>query len=248
MALIYLYDEVGSTNQLALEAAKEGAAHGECWLADRQTEGRGRRDVGGERREWFSPGGASIYMSVLLRPDLDPNDASTMTLAGAVGAAEALIEATDLDIWLKWPNDLYVGDRKVAGLLTEAQTSDDGLAVVAGLGVNVNVAEDEVPEELTDIMTSLRIEGDEKYDRMSLGLKLRRAILDRCGAFERNGMASLRPALEKLDRLEDRDLEIREEEDWVEGRAHGIDDSGKLKVEVDGEIRRMGAGEIRFAD
>jgi BirA family biotin operon repressor/biotin-[acetyl-CoA-carboxylase] ligase len=186
-------------------------------------------------------------MSVLLRPELDAEKASTMTLAAAVGVADALREKTDLDIWLKWPNDLYIGDRKVAGLLTEAQTGQDGLeAVVAGLGVNVNVEQEDVPDELTSIMTSLRIEGGEKFDRMGLAIELRRAILDRCGAFARNGMASIQPALETYDQISGRPVEVRRQEDWVDGVARGIDEQGKLKVEIDGEMHRMGAGEVQF--
>ena len=108
-----------STNDDALAGARAGAAHGACWIADEQVRGRGRREVGGERRAWWSPPGVNLYMSMVLRPDVPAERASQLTLAAAVGAREA-IAAFGVECSVKWPNDLLCEGRKLAGILTEA--------------------------------------------------------------------------------------------------------------------------------
>lgn len=247
--MIYLYDETESTNDLALKAAGGEAPHGACWVADRQTKGRGRREIGGQRREWFSPAGTSIYMSVLLHPEVEAADATALTLAGAVGVADALVEATNLDIWLKWPNDLYIGDRKLGGMLTEASFEGGHLeAVVCGLGINVNVAEEEVPEELREIMTSLFIESGQRWDRMGLLFDIRDQLVARSDAYADAGIEAVLDDLRDYDRTEGRQVEISRDDGWVSGTSKGIDDRGQLLVEVDGEVVEMQAGEVRFPE
>src|SRR5690554_3885166 len=113
---IHLLDTVGSTNDLAMKAAPS-AKHGDTWVAEHQTAGRGRREIGGDRRQWFSPPGVSLYMSVLLKPAIEPAEAAGITLAAGIGVCEALGSVPGL--WLKWPNDIFIGTKKVGGLLTE---------------------------------------------------------------------------------------------------------------------------------
>jgi BirA family biotin operon repressor/biotin-[acetyl-CoA-carboxylase] ligase len=245
--MITLLDETDSTNDLALKAADQGAEHGSCWVADRQTKGRGRREVGGDRRVWFSPGRANIYMSLLLRPDLQPAEASTITLAAAVGCADAIVGETDADVWVKWPNDLYVGDLKLGGILTEANSGDGELdSVIVGLGLNVNVTADQVPDELSDIMTSLQIETGERWDRMSLAFALRENLLERAEQFAESGLAGIIEDLRSYDRTPGRTVEVQQNGDWVEGVSRGIADDGTLVVEVRGENVEVQAGEVRF--
>lgn len=245
--MIYLHESTSSTNDLALEAAREDAPHGACWVADRQTQGRGRREVGGNRRAWFSPASSNIYMSVLLRPDMEPAEATSMTLAAALGVVDALVERTGADIWLKWPNDLYVGDLKLGGLLTEASTEHGRLdGVIAGLGINVNLTGNEVPDELSDIMTSLRIETGERWDRMSLIFAIRDQLVERCETFAGGGLEAVLDDLRAYDRSPGRTVEIQRGDKWVAGTAEGIGDEGQLVVSVDGEDIDVQAGEVRF--
>jgi BirA family biotin operon repressor/biotin-[acetyl-CoA-carboxylase] ligase len=247
--MIELHESTDSTNDLALEAAKEGAGHGACWVADRQTSGRGRREIGGDRREWFSPAGANIYMSVLLRPQVDPDRATALTLASAVGIADALVETTGADIWLKWPNDLYIGDRKIGGILTEANTEQGRLAgVVVGFGINVNLAADQVPEELEETMTSLRIATGERWDRMELTFAVRRQLLERADAYAESGMPTFLEDLRAYDQTDGRAVEIQRGDQWVEGVSQGVGGEGQLVVEVDGKTVDVQAGEVRFVD
>lgn len=246
--MIELHEETTSTNDLALEAASEGASHGACWLADRQTEGRGRREIGGERREWFSPAGSNIYMSTLLRPDLEPDRAIGMTLAAAVGVADAVADETGVEPWIKWPNDLYVGGRKLGGILTEGVTGDSGLeAVVVGLGLNVNIELDDVPDALTSRLTSLQIEGERVWDRLGLALRIQREWLDRCEAYAVEGLEAVLDALKRYDRSAGRTVSVSRDGDDVEGTARGIGDDGRLIVEFDDETIRVRAGEVTFS-
>ena len=245
--MIELHEETTSTNDLALEAAERGAPHGACWLADHQTEGRGRREVGGERREWFSPAGCNIYMSTLLKPDLSPDRATSMTLAAAVGVADAITEETALDLWIKWPNDLYVGECKLGGILTEASAEAGGIeAIVVGLGVNVNVNAGQVPDELSDVLTSLQIETNRQWDRLSLALRIQREWLERCDAFAEEGLEAVIDALQAYDRSAGCEVAVRRKGDVVEGTAQGIGDDGRLLVDLDGETVRVRAGEVSF--
>ncbi|MGM0557899.1 MAG: biotin--[acetyl-CoA-carboxylase] ligase [Myxococcota bacterium] len=239
--------KVTSTNDPALEGADTGAPHGSCWAADEQTSGRGRREVGGERREWFSPKHSNIYMSVLLRPDVEPSKAAGLTLAAAAGVCSTLRSITGLDVWVKWPNDLYIGDKKLAGLLTEAATQDGELSgVVVGLGLNVNVSEDDVPSELTDIMTSLQIAGERRWDRLELLPAIRSSILEYADRYVAKGFAGIIDDLRDFDRTEGRDVEILVEGTWVGGIARGISDDGQLRVETDDQVHLLQAGEVRF--
>ena len=247
--MIHLTRTTDSTNDLALSAARDGADHGACWVADRQTAGRGRREIGGQRREWFSPAEANIYMSVLLRPDLDPAGATHLTLAAGVGIADAVVDRTGADLWLKWPNDLYVGDRKLGGILTEAHTEHGQLAaVVVGFGLNVNLGREAIPDELASTMTSLKIESGREWDRMALVFDVHDRLMARCETFANSGMAGLIDDLRAYDRTPDRRVEIQRDGEWVEGTARGVGDSGEMVVEIDGEDVGVETGEVRFVD
>lgn len=246
--MMNLVEEATSTNDLALEH-RHGAEHGACWVADRQTKGRGRREVGGERRQWFSPAGSNIYMSVLLRPEMEPESATPITLAAGLGVADALVDETGLDIWLKWPNDLFVGERKLGGVLTEAAIDDGELdAIICGLGLNINIAADEVPDELTDIMTSVAIESGRQADRLSLVFEVRRRLVERCDAFADGGIEAILDDLRSYDRTTGRRVEISRDGEWVDGISKGIGDRGQLTVEVDGQVTDVQAGEVRFQE
>lgn len=245
--MIYLYAETDSTNDRALEGAAEGAPHGACWVADRQTEGRGSREVGGERREWFSPAEANIYMSILLRPGMPPDEVTHMTLAAAAGATDAVADATDLDPWIKWPNDLFVGDRKLAGILTEAHTAGGEVdGVVVGLGINVNVASDAVPAHLRDVLTSIQIESGDRRDRLPLIFELRDAVVARCADFAEEGLEAVIDDVRARDRTDGRKVRVRRGDGYERGIARGVDESGHLAVDVDGETLELRAGEVQF--
>jgi BirA family biotin operon repressor/biotin-[acetyl-CoA-carboxylase] ligase len=148
---------------------------------------------------------------------------------------------------IKWPNDILVGDRKLAGVLTEAVTRGGEISVVVGLGLNVNVSAAQVPDELAEIMTSLQIESGRRWDRMSLGLSLRDALLARCAQLVDEGLEGILEELRRHDVTAGRRVRTTVGEEAHEGRAQRIDDAGELIVELDdGSELSVAAGEVTF--
>lgn len=246
--MIHLVETTESTNQLALDAARDGAEHGATWVADAQTAGRGRREVGGARRSWFSPAGRNIYMSVLLRPHAPASDISGVTLAVGAHVCGALHQSTNLEaLWLKWPNDVFVGNRKMAGILTEGVTGANGVeAVVVGMGLNVNVGADEVPVGLKDILTSIRIETGMPTDRLRLAFALRHAILAGAAEYLGGGWGAVADDITRWDDSRGRTVEVEIDGEWKVGEALGIGDSGQFVARVDAETHEFRTGEVRF--
>jgi BirA family biotin operon repressor/biotin-[acetyl-CoA-carboxylase] ligase len=155
---------IDSTNRYVLECAATGAADGLVAVADEQTAGRGRLG-----RSWIAPPGAALLVSVLLRPALPADRMHLVTLAAAL----ALVDVVPEDARVKWPNDVVVGDRKLAGILAEA---DGGGAVVVGMGCNVR--SDWFPVELRDVATATSLERDELLDAWLTAFDARLGTLD----------------------------------------------------------------------
>jgi BirA family transcriptional regulator, biotin operon repressor / biotin---[acetyl-CoA-carboxylase] ligase len=153
---VYHYEEVtGSTQRLLRDDDPEGAVA----VAEEQTEGRGRLG-----RTWQAPPGSSVLVSVLLRPDVEAPRLPELSLVAGGAVAEAIAEVTGVDPAIKFPNDVLLDGRKVAGILAE---SSDG-RVVLGVGVNVNQSEDELPEDVQTEPTSLRVQTGDRVDRAAL--------------------------------------------------------------------------------
>lgn len=243
---IELVEETKSTNELALKALSEGAAAGTVFVADHQTQGRGRRDIGGGRREWFSPKSTNLYLSAVIRPKLEMERLSAITLAVGVGLARVIEEHTGVDVWLKWPNDLYVGERKLGGVLTEGATGPGGFeGAVIGVGLNINVMAAQFPDSLKEVATSLRQETGQVHDRLTLALKVSENLLQVCDEYVTYGLEGFSESLERYDRLVGRAVEVREEEGTRRGVACGIGVRGGLNVEFeDGDVREIIAGGV----
>lgn len=155
--------ETGSTNSDLVAAARAGARPGTVLVADHQTHGRGRLG-----RQWQAPPGASLLVSILLPSELARGHLQRLTQAVALAAAAACLEVADVVAELKWPNDLLVGDRKLAGVLAESVADAGAVAsVVAGIGINVNWPQ-ELPVELAATMTSLSAACGHDVDRQQL--------------------------------------------------------------------------------
>jgi BirA family biotin operon repressor/biotin-[acetyl-CoA-carboxylase] ligase len=156
------YFRTGSTNDVALSLAAKGEAHGTVILAEEQTAGRGRFG-----RSWYSEKSSGIYASIILRPPLTPAAAPVLTLMAGVATQRAVSTVTGLPVDIRWPNDLQLNGKKVCGILTEMSAELDRLhAVVLGIGLNVNHRE--MPSELREIATSLRMEGRKPYSRAQI--------------------------------------------------------------------------------
>jgi BirA family biotin operon repressor/biotin-[acetyl-CoA-carboxylase] ligase len=229
--------ETGSTNDDAKRAAAAGAPHGATFIADAQTAGRGR---GGH--VWFSPPGENLYLSTILRPSVRPFDVAPVTLA--IGLAVARVVERCVRgagrVQLKWPNDVLVDGRKIAGVLVEGQLRGDRVAsLIAGLGVNVGTRS--FPPDLRDRATSLALVGVEDLERSRLAAALVAEVGCVVDAFEAARLAPLLPEIRGLDLLKGREVEIGE----VRGAAAGIDDAGRLLVRgADGVVRAVTSGEV----
>lgn len=161
-ALYFL--QTDSTNLRAGEMAAQGAPEGTLIVAERQTQGKGRR-----QRTWFSPPRQGIYASLILRPAIAPTEAPRMTLLAAVAVAETLLALTPLEATIKWPNDILVRGRKIAGILTEISTGMDAIDyLVVGLGLNVNIPAGDFPAEIQTQATSILAETGAPFSRSLL--------------------------------------------------------------------------------
>lgn len=161
--IVYL-QETDSTNTRAKDLAARGAPEGTLIVAEKQTGGRGRRG-----RSWFSPPGDGIYSSIILRPIMSPGEAPRITLMTSVAVAEALLSLTRLKVRIRWPNDILVGGKKIAGILTEISTEMDGVDyIIVGLGLNVNTPSESFPEEIKGEATSILMETGKQFSRVPL--------------------------------------------------------------------------------
>lgn len=161
---VHFYNQVDSTNLTAMDLAQQGAVEGTVVLADQQLRGRGRGE-----RSWHSPAGVGIYCSIVLRPKISPGMAQLITLMTAVSTVKAIALRTGLSPRIKWPNDILINDKKVAGILLESKVSGTRMEyAVIGFGINVNHAPADLPEEIRVNASSLFIELREVVDRNAL--------------------------------------------------------------------------------
>jgi BirA family transcriptional regulator, biotin operon repressor / biotin---[acetyl-CoA-carboxylase] ligase len=164
---IHVYDLVISTNDVAWELAGRGARDGTVVLAEEQTQGRGRLG-----RTWWSPRGRGIWMSVLLHPPTPEGAVPMVTIVGALATADAIRETTRLPAMIRWPNDIMIEGRKAAGILVESHRGPRGHEVVLGIGLDVDAAGAEMPEDIADLATSLSEALGERVDRVALARQL----------------------------------------------------------------------------
>jgi BirA family biotin operon repressor/biotin-[acetyl-CoA-carboxylase] ligase len=227
-----------STSDVALAEARAGAAHGTVVVADSQTAGRGRLG-----RRWASPPGRHLYLSIVLRGPLTarpPAERAVVTLALGVGVVDAVRAAGAAAAALKWPNDVLVDRRKLAGILCETT----GDAIVAGIGVNLGGVPDELPPEVAGRATTLEAVLGAPVDRAAFPVSLLAAVEPWLDRFTADGPA---PIIEAWQARMAPDLRLGWEKGGrtVAGRADGLDPDGALRlVADDGEVHRVLAGDV----
>jgi BirA family transcriptional regulator, biotin operon repressor / biotin---[acetyl-CoA-carboxylase] ligase len=237
----HYFAEIGSTNTYARRLAEQGAREGELVIAELQTEGRGRLG-----RHWVSPPNVNLYTSFVLRPKLPPARAPQITLMAAVALAETLQSFLPVAPSIKWPNDITVKGKKLAGILTEVNCGTDSVEfVILGIGVNVNYPVDLMPEEIRQRATSVLVECQNKVSREDLLWRLIQD-LDRCyGEIEENGFAPLAPRWEAYFGWRGQRVRIELLNQVVFGIAKGIDHDGALLLEDEhGGLQRVIAGDV----
>jgi len=231
-----------STQRVARELARAGAAEGTVVFAETQTAGRGRLG-----RQWHSPPGVNVYASVVLRPALAPAAAPQVALVAGLAVADA-VRASGIDAQLKWPNDVVVGGRKLAGVLTEMEAEVDRVHhVIAGIGVNVNV--DRFPAALAPTATSMRLALGRRVDRVAFAGRLLVALEARYGTFVSQGLDAMRADWERLSCLTGREVRVGAPEGERVGRVAGLDVDGALRLtQPDGCTVRVVAGDVTIRD
>lgn len=226
-------EEAESTNDVARELADAGVPEGAVVVARRQTRGRGRRG-----RTWASPPGG-LWTTVLLRPAISSGWGRLM-LAVAVAAAEAVEAHAGIRVGVRWPNDLVVGGRKVAGFLAEA----GGGAVLVGVGINVNVPLEALPADLADRATSLHLVCGRPQDIAGL-LKGLLSRLEHWYDIWLAGGAGMVEAWSLRDAVCGARVVVGEGDAAVEGVADGVDEDGALRVQQPGGVvTRVVAGDL----
>jgi BirA family transcriptional regulator, biotin operon repressor / biotin---[acetyl-CoA-carboxylase] ligase len=236
------YYKVGSTNVAAMEAAASGAPEGTVFLAEEQTAGRGR---GGNR--WVSTRSSGIYCSVILRPDLPPSEALTLSLAAGL-AVHAAVQQVDsrLNPDLKWPNDVLLEGKKFCGILTEMNAEATRVRyIVVGIGINVN--QTRFPDDLQNMATSLQLVSGSEWSRVELAAALLKSLhreyrdlAEKAGAHD----SVLRRFAERSSYARGRAVRI-EENGGFEGVTEGLDPRGFLQVRTAQGLRTVLSGTVR---
>jgi BirA family biotin operon repressor/biotin-[acetyl-CoA-carboxylase] ligase len=233
-----MYEPVtGSTNDNALLAARSGAPHGSLFVTDQQTAGRGRRG-----NAWLAAPGESLLFSVLLRPELELAQASALTLAVGLALRDAIGPLLKDVTQIKWPNDLYVNERKLAGILVESQLQGERLQGVV-VGVGLNVSSRDFPPEIAARATSLALLGAADVEREALLQEVLNQLAQRLETYQRTGVAGILDELNAADALRDKRLRV----DGQQGVGRGIDEQGRLLLEDEaGVVHAIIAGTVEL--
>lgn len=237
---VMYFDETDSTNNQAKDSGEKNGVHGTLFIADKQSAGKGRRGRG-----WESPPGESIYMTILLRPEITPDKAPMLTLVMGLSVAEGIRRVTGIETQIKWPNDIVVNKKKVCGILTEMATEIVFVNyVVIGVGINVN--QRQFPEEIKDIAASLYEQTGITYKRSELIASVLEQFEKNYEAFLKTGdLSGIKAAYDSI--LINRGQEVKVLEPGNEYRAvaEGIDKTGELIVKLpDGQRKYVFAGEV----
>lgn len=237
--LVY-FEQTDSTNLQALQLGEQGAAEGTVLVAESQQGGKGRLG-----RNWLSPAGVNLYTSVLLRPRISPWDAPQLTFLSAVAVARAIQQVCGLDARVKWPNDILIGGRKVAGLLNELSAETDVIHfVVLGIGLNINMQADQFPSTLRYPATSLAIEKGHPLSRVEVACAIYEQLDELYQLYLEKGFDPIRLAWESFFDLVGCRVRVESAGQTLNGLVQGIDSDGALLIAGGGRVERILAGDV----
>ena len=237
---IQYYKEVISTNNQAKLAAQQDAAEGTIIVSEAQTSGRGRL-----ARGWYSPAEKGIWFSVILRPHFLPQEAPKCTLMAAVAIAKAIEKITELQVGIKWPNDILYNKQKLVGILTEMNAEMDCINyIIIGMGINVNIQKNEFPLELQQIATSLAILKGEKISRVKLLNEILFQIETLYNVAQAEGFVKILEEWKKYSVTLGKTVDVIGINDTFVGVAMDIDADGALLVKTETGIKRVLAGDV----
>ncbi len=238
---IRVFEQTTSTNDVIEKLARDGVKEGVVVFAESQTKGRGRLG-----RKWISPARKGLWFSVLLRPDLRPQETTQLTVASATALRRAIRSETGLKPEIKWPNDILIGGRKVAGILTELSAELDRVKhVILGIGVDVNLGAANSPPELRKLATSLKIEAGRMISRAELATAILRELDADYARICGGEFAKLADEWESHCTTIGRDVTIQIGERQIRGRAESLDDDGALLLRTEhGHLERIIGGDV----
>ncbi|CAM3945538.1 biotin--[acetyl-CoA-carboxylase] ligase [Cohnella lubricantis] len=237
----HLNDAVPSTQDVLRELAEQGAPEGTLVIAEQQTKGRGRMG-----RNWVSPAGKGIWMSLLLRPNIPLHQTPQLTLLAAVALSRAIARIVPLEIGIKWPNDLLVDGRKISGILLESAAEDERIRyVVAGMGISVNLEEEDFPPEVLEKAISLRMAAGRPIDRTDIITAVLEEFERLYELYAARGFAPIRALWEAHAVTLGREAILHTPQGEIVGVPEALDELGGLRVKLaDGTVRTVYSAEI----
>lgn len=236
---IHYYDEIDSTNTQAKRLAEAGSVHGTYVVAERQKTGKGRRG-----RAWESPKGSGIFMTLLLKPEMNPNHASMLTLVAAMAVTKAMRTTLELPAQIKWPNDIVLNGKKICGILTEMSAEIDYINYVV-VGIGINVSNKEFPEEISHTATSILLESGKTIRRAALI----EAVWEQfefyyklfCRTYD---LSEIYEEYNHFLANQNRQVKVLDPQEPYEGIAMGITKRGELIVDTPKEKKLVSSGEV----
>ena len=236
---LFCFDEIDSTNTKAKELAEQGYPSGTLVVADRQIAGRGRRG-----RSWDSPAGIGIFMTLLLKPDINPNNASMLTLVTALATAQAISDVTGAEAKIKWPNDIVINGKKVCGILTEMSAQFDYINHIV-IGIGINVHNESFPEEIRETASSLLLESGKRIHRANLIARfLARFEAGYAIFLQTEDLEGLMKDYNALLVNIQKQVRILDPKEPFEGKAIGITKRGELIVDTWESRKLVSSGEV----
>ena len=237
---IHAYKSVKSTNEIASFLAESGEKEGTVIVTEEQTQGKGRLG-----RRWHSPPKAGIYVSIILKPAFTPDEAPGLAIMTALALADTFGELTSGKIQIKWPNDILLNGKKVAGILTELSAEKKKINhVIIGIGINVNHTKEDFPDDLKTVATSLRIINKKKADRVNLLQSFLKAFENEYRKYQKNRLKTSLKKIRKYSSLIGSWIKLNYGNKIIEGLAVDIDTNGALIIEIEGEKISINSGEV----
>lgn len=238
---IQVFRETSSTNEVALRLAGDGVAEGAVVFAERQSRGRGRLG-----RAWFGSTGKSVLTSLLLRPSLRPAEAARLTIIAAAATVRAIEKLTTVRPSIKWPNDVIVGERKLAGILTEMRAEPDRIHyLVLGIGLNVNQTKTDFPEPLRRRCSSLQILTEQVWNRATVAAALLKELDWDYQRMKEGRFAEVAAEWQSRCATLGRQVAVQFGKSIIHGRAEAIDGDGALLLRTGtGLVKRILGGDV----
>ena len=238
---IQVFEQTTSTNDVVEKLARDGVREGVVVFAESQTKGRGRLG-----RKWISPARKGLWFSILLRPNLRPQETTQLTVASATALRRAIVSETNLQPEIKWPNDILIGGKKVAGILTEMSAELDRIRhVIPGIGIDVNQDASEFPPDLRKTATSLKIESGQSLSRAALAAAILHELDEDYSRICAGKFSAIADEWVEHCGTIGKDVTVQIGDRKIRGRAEALDDDGALILRSEhGRPQRITGGDV----